>query len=279
MTVDLAGDVGAGRIPDDVATTAFFVASEAMANAVKHASPALIGLRVSRADGRLTVQVRDDGRGGAAVRPGAGLAGIADRVAAVGGALSLSSPVGGRHDRGGDAAVRIVIGEDSALFREGLARLLEDAGHEIVAKAADAPSLVAAVDATAARPGHHRRPDAAGPDRRRSPRGAGRRGAHPELGIVLLSQHVETRHSVELVASGRFGYLLKDRVFDVDDFLDALRRVAAGGSALDPEVVSRLIGVQPRRRPDRHTHPARTRGARADGRRAHQRRESPAGCG
>ena len=69
------------------------------------------------------------------------------------------------------------------------------------------------------------------------------RAEHPKLGIVLLSQHVETRHSVELVASGRFGYLLKDRVFDVDDFLDALRRVAAGGSALDPEVVSRLIGV------------------------------------
>ena len=61
---------------------------------------------------------------------------------------------------------------------------------------------------------------------------------------MLLSQHVETRHSVDLVARGGFGYLLKDRVFDVDDFLDALRRVAAGGSALDPEVVSRLIGGQ-----------------------------------
>jgi len=66
----------------------------------------------------------------------------------------------------------------------------------------------------------------------------------PGLGIVLLSQHIETRHSVELVASGRFGYLLKDRVLDVDDFLDALRRVAAGGSALDPEVVARLIGTR-----------------------------------
>ena len=139
--------------------------------------------------------------------------------------------------------MRIVIGEDSALFREGLARLLEDAGHEIVAKTADAPSLVEAVDATA--------PDLAIIDVRMPPdltddgaRAARAvRGEHPELGIVLLSQHVETRHSVELVASGRFGYLLKDRVFDVDDFLDALRRVAAGGSALDPEVVARLIGV------------------------------------
>jgi DNA-binding NarL/FixJ family response regulator len=139
--------------------------------------------------------------------------------------------------------VRIVIGEDSALFREGLARLLADAGHEIVGKASDAPSLVSAVSAYT--------PDLAIIDVRMPPdltddgaRAAREvRASHPTLGIVLLSQHVETRHSVELVASGRFGYLLKDRVFDVDDFLEALRRVAAGGSALDPEVVSRLIGT------------------------------------
>ncbi len=145
--------------------------------------------------------------------------------------------------------MRIVIGEDSALFREGLARLLTDAGHEIVAKATDAPSLVLAVDETS--------PDLAVIDVRMPPdltddgaRAARTvRGSHPDLGIVLLSQHVETRHSVELVASGRFGYLLKDRVFDVDDFLEALRRVAAGGSALDPEVVSRLIGVNRRGNP------------------------------
>ncbi|MDP9164496.1 MAG: response regulator transcription factor, partial [Actinomycetota bacterium] len=68
------------------------------------------------------------------------------------------------------------------------------------------------------------------------------REAYPELGVMLLSQHVETHHSVELVAAGYFGYLLKDRVLDVDDFLDALTRVAAGGSALDPSIVTRLIG-------------------------------------
>ncbi len=144
--------------------------------------------------------------------------------------------------------MRVVIGEDSALFREGLARLLADAGHEIVAKVGDAPTLVAAV-AT-------HEPDLAIIDVRMPPdltddgaRAARQvRAAHPTLGILLLSQHVETRHSVELVASGGFGYLLKDRVFDVDDFLDTLRRVAAGGSALDPEVVARLLG--PRRAGD-----------------------------
>jgi len=144
--------------------------------------------------------------------------------------------------------LRIVISEDGTLFREGLARLLEDAGHEVVAKTVDAPSLIAAVDTTLA--------DLAIVDIRMPPDNTddGARAArilranHPELGIVLLSQHMETNHSVELVSSGRFGYLLKDRVFDVDDFLDALRRVAGGGSALDPEVVATLLG--PTRRND-----------------------------
>jgi DNA-binding NarL/FixJ family response regulator len=140
--------------------------------------------------------------------------------------------------------VRIVIGEDSALFREGLARLLADAGHEIVGLAVDAPTLMTTVAETT--------PDLAVIDIRMPPdhtddgaRAARRlRMQNPELGIVLLSQHVETRHSVELVATGRFGYLLKDRVLAVDEFLDALDRVASGGSALDPEVVARLIGRQ-----------------------------------
>ncbi|MFF0446417.1 response regulator transcription factor [Streptomyces sp. NPDC004609] len=139
--------------------------------------------------------------------------------------------------------MRIVIGEDDALFREGLARLLADAGHEIVARAPDAPSLIAAVGES--------RPDLAVIDIRMPPdrtddgaRAARRiRDDFPELGIVLLSQHIETRNAVELVARGRFGYLLKDRVLDVDAFLEALLRVAAGGSALDSEVVSRMIGV------------------------------------
>jgi DNA-binding NarL/FixJ family response regulator len=139
--------------------------------------------------------------------------------------------------------VRVVIGEDSALFREGLASLLSDSGHEVVGRCADASTVEATVAATS--------PDLVILDIRMPPGGdddgarvARRlRRAYPGLGIVLLSQHLETRHSVELVATGAFGYLLKDRVLDVDDFLDTLQRVAAGGSALDPEVVSRLIGV------------------------------------
>ena len=145
--------------------------------------------------------------------------------------------------------MRIVIGEDSVLFREGLAALLADSGHDILAKADDAPGVLRAVDT------HH--PDLVIIDVRMPPdlTDDGARAArevrtrYPELGIVLLSQHIETLHSVELVASGRFGYLLKDRILDVDDFLDALRRVARGGSALDPEVVTRLIDGQRRTGP------------------------------
>jgi DNA-binding NarL/FixJ family response regulator len=137
--------------------------------------------------------------------------------------------------------VRIVIGEDSAVVREGLALLLAQAGHEVVARVSDAPSVVAAV--------LEHDPDLLVTDIRMPPtmtddgaRAARElRAVRPTLPVVLLSQHVETTQSTELVATGGFGYLLKDRILDLDDFLDALRRVAAGGSALDPEVVASLL--------------------------------------
>jgi signal transduction histidine kinase len=94
VPIPVSLEISPDPLPDDVATTAYYVASEAMANAVKHARPARIDLRVVRADGHVTVRVCDDGLGGACVRPGAGLAGIADRVAAAGGLLSLDSPLG-----------------------------------------------------------------------------------------------------------------------------------------------------------------------------------------
>jgi DNA-binding NarL/FixJ family response regulator len=137
--------------------------------------------------------------------------------------------------------VRIVIAEDSVLFREGLTRLLTEDGHEIAAAVGDAPALVDAVRA--------HEPDLAVIDVRMPPTltddgaraAALLRAERPRFPMMLLSQHVETRHSVPLVTAGGFGYLLKDRVLRVDDFLDAVRRVAGGGSALDPDVVSALL--------------------------------------
>ena len=140
--------------------------------------------------------------------------------------------------------MRVVIAEDTVLLREGLSGLLEDDGHEVVGRAGDADALLALV-------GEHA-PDLAVVDVRMPPgyddegtRAAAEiRRSHPETAVLMLSQHVETRHIVELVTEGGgFGYLLKDRVLDVDDFLDAARRVAGGGSALDPQIVATLIGA------------------------------------
>jgi len=141
--------------------------------------------------------------------------------------------------------LRIVIAEDTVLLREGLAGLLEDAGHEIVARVGDAQALMAVVA--------EHEPDLAIVDVRMPPdyedegmrAAADIRRAHPHTAVLVLSQHVETRHTLELVGAGGFGYLLKHRVLDVDDFLDAARRVSEGGSALDPEVVATLLSPQP----------------------------------
>ena len=137
--------------------------------------------------------------------------------------------------------MRIVIAEDGALFREGLVRLLEEAGHHVIAAVADADALLRAVEDDV--------PDLAVIDVRMPPTltDDGARAAqelrahHPDLPMLLLSQHVESRTSLELVASVGFGYLLKDRVLHVEDFLAALERVANGGSALDPQVVRGLL--------------------------------------
>ena len=143
----------------------------------------------------------------------------------------------------------IVLAEDSVLVREGLARLLEDAGHTIIAKVGDADAVVAALDGQV--PDllitDIRMPPTMTDDGARAARDV--RARHPGLPILLLSQHVETTHSVELVATGGFGYLLKDRILDLDDFLAAVTRVAAGGSALDPEVVASLVRPQSRTDP------------------------------
>jgi DNA-binding NarL/FixJ family response regulator len=137
--------------------------------------------------------------------------------------------------------VRVVIAEDQALLRQGLALLFEDGGHDVVASLGDAERLQPTI-AT-------HRPDLVVLDVRMPPTftDEGTRVArtikaeHPDLGVLILSQHIETSHAVELVSLGGFGYLLKDRVLEVRDFLDAATRVAHGGSALDPQVVARLV--------------------------------------
>jgi DNA-binding NarL/FixJ family response regulator len=136
-----------------------------------------------------------------------------------------------------------VIAEDSVLLREGLTRLLEEAGVEVAAVAGDAEAFLRAVDANS--------PDAVVVDVRMPPTFSdeGLRAAlvirkqWPDVAVLVLSQYVEERYASELLASDTrgVGYLLKDRVADLDEFVEALRRVAGGGTALDPEVVAQLL--------------------------------------
>jgi DNA-binding NarL/FixJ family response regulator len=140
--------------------------------------------------------------------------------------------------------VRVVIADDSGLLRDGLARLLAETGTDVVAAVGDADALVSAVE--------EHEPDLAVIDIRMPPtythEGAkaavGLRERHPDLGILLLSQSLESRYVVDLARAHpqRFGYLLKDRVVDVDVLVQAMRTILAGGTVLDPAVVSHLMG-------------------------------------
>jgi len=147
--------------------------------------------------------------------------------------------------------IRVVIADDSVLLREGLARLLEEYGFEVAGQAGDAEDLLRKVGA--------HKPDVAVVDVRMPPTHTdeGLRAAHrirtdyPGTGVLVLSQYVEEAYALELLSQSTesTGYLLKDRVADVDSFTDAVRRVAGGGSALDPEVVALLLGRRRREDP------------------------------
>jgi DNA-binding NarL/FixJ family response regulator len=145
--------------------------------------------------------------------------------------------------------VRVVIADDSVLLREGAVRILQEAGIEVVGQAGDAEDLLRKVRA--------HRPDVAIVDIRMPPTNVDEglqaaetlRAELPEIGVLVLSQYVEESYAQRLMANGTegVGYLLKDRVADIDRFVEGVRRVAEGGSVLDPEVVSQMLG---RRRAD-----------------------------
>ena len=140
--------------------------------------------------------------------------------------------------------IRVVVADDSTLLREGIVRLLEDAGLQVVGQAGNADELMLKVRSYS--------PDVAIVDIRMPPTHTdeGLRAAreirekHPDVGVLVLSQYVESGYALELLQGSAegVGYLLKDRIADIDDFVAAVKRVAEKGSALDPEVVSRLVG-------------------------------------
>jgi len=139
--------------------------------------------------------------------------------------------------------LRLTIVDDSTLFREGLVRVARDLGFDVIGQAGDAQSLVELISADP--------PDVAVLDIRMPPTfttegliaAREMRLAFPSIGVLVLSQYVDTHHVMELIASGGgVGYLLKDHVGDIAEFGDAVRRIAAGGSVIDPDVVAELVG-------------------------------------
>ncbi len=147
--------------------------------------------------------------------------------------------------------MRVIVVDDSVLLREGIASLIEQAGHDVVAQLDDATRLAAVVDEV--------QPDVVILDIRMPPThttegldaAIALRAARPDRAVMLLSQHIETTSALDLIADGAsgVGYLLKDRVADVAEFLGALERVAGGDAAIDPEVVTRLVGRTRRNNP------------------------------
>jgi DNA-binding NarL/FixJ family response regulator/signal transduction histidine kinase len=213
------GELPAERYPEHVELAAYFVVSEALTNVAKYAAASRASVAVIQDNGHLKVEVSDDGVGGAEIERGSGLRGL-------------------------DDPMRVVVAEDSVLLREGIVRVLEDAGFDVVGQAGDAEDLVRMV--------HTHKPHVAVVDIRMPPTNTddGLRAAReirrelPAIGVLVLSQYAEEGYAMELVADSPegVGYLLKDRIAETEGFTDSVRRVGEGGSALDPEVVSLLMG-------------------------------------
>ncbi|TGB16090.1 response regulator transcription factor family protein [Streptomyces sp. MZ04] len=238
-----------GRLAEAVEVAAYYVVCESLANIGKQARATAATVSVAQADGRIVVEVLDNGHGGrrhrgrqrpaGTGRPGRGARRQAARV----------DVERRRYPGGGGVAMRVAIAEDSVLLREGLARPLGDAGCEVLGRCGDAEEPLALL--------RSQLPDVVVVDIRLPPTHSDEglraaveiRAAHPEVGVLVLSQYVEPGLAMKLLADSAegVGCLLKDRISDVPDFLAAVRRVAGGGSVIDPIIVSTLLS---RRRSD-----------------------------
>ena len=277
MRIHLASDL-TGRPPAPVESAAYFAVSELLANVSKHAEARQTWVDIRHTDG--DAADRRHRQRPRRRRPGPRHRAARDRAAAgrfrrrARGQQPAGRTDGGNH---GDP-VRVVIAEDLFLLRDGLTRMLQAHGLQIAAAVDNGADLLAAVTAE--------QPDVAIVDVRLPPtftdegiRAAlAARREVPGLPVLVLSQYVEQLYARELLASGSggIGYLLKDRVFDSGQFVDAVRRVAAGGTAMDPEVIARLLARNTGDGNAGRGEPARTRGARPDGRGPVQRRHRPA---
>ena len=283
IPVDVRLDLD-GRLPRLVESTAYFTIAEALTNTQRHARASHATVRVAHAGDALELEVSDDGQGGADAARGSGLQ-RARRPRDGRGRPARGGQRGRRrHAHPSDDPdvmnqLRAIVADDSVVIRQGVARILAEGGFRVTAEARDATELLEAV---AAEPPH-----LAVVDIRMPPGGnAGLAAAltirerFPTVGVLVLSQFLEPEYALRLLGAGvdRVGYLLKDRLGETRELLDAAHRVAAGGSAVDPAVIAEL--VKARRRDDRLTRLTdREREALGRSRRATRTGRSPSGSG
>ena len=233
------------RLPPPVEATAYFVVAEALTNVAKHADATRAEVHARRDGADLRLEISDDGRGGASIAGGTGLRGLDDRVAALGGTCPDVQPT---RWRDADRRWSCHAGRRSPKTTSSCARASSGCCATGASRSSGpwgTPTASWHRDRDEARCRDRRHPHAAHVHRRGPSGGRDAPAAiATDLGRAVLSQYVEPAHAVRLLADGRtgVGYLLKDRVADVDELLDAVRRVAKGGPAIDPQVVAVLVG-------------------------------------
>ena len=238
LPVEIVADVDVSRYPEPIETAAYLTAVEAVDDAAsRNAGYAAVG--VAEADGSLSISVEDNG-----MSRNSSMVHAADRVGAVGGTLSVQ-PTSLR----AECPVRVVVADDTMLTRQGLVRLLGEAGVDVVGEAErGGPAASRPLDPS--RRGPRRHPDATDIHGR----GFGRRSAiraERPIGVLVLSQYVEPKYAMLLLQDQpeRVGYLLKDRVFHIATVVDALRRIMDAETVIDPTIVSLLMRHQRRDNP------------------------------
>ena len=233
------------RLPDQIETAAYFIASEALTNAAKHSHGTEVRVTASDDGQRLTVEVADDGIGGASTTGGSGLRGLADRVEALGGRFTVSSPPGPRHDAASGDPVRVALADDAVLLREGLSRLLEEAGFEVVGLAARRRRAARAGRAHASGRRDHRHPDAADAHRRGPARRQGRSasdGRRSDSSCSPSTSTPATRSSCSRPGPTASATCSRSACRTSTSCHRASTASAHGGSVLDPAVVGELVG-------------------------------------
>lgn len=251
QTIPTEAHITRERAPVAIEYIAYLIVCEAMTNVTKHAGAGRIVLTTELRENNLMIEVADDGKGGADVSRGTGIAGLRDRARSVGGHLEVHSPRRRGDHTDSEDSMRVAVADDNRLFREGLVLLLEKIGVNVIAQAADGEGIIRVVEEDV--------PDVVILDIVMPPGDRGGLAAaeclhekHPDAGLLLLSGYDSTQFALRLFAcdgAGGRGYLIKDRVTSPRTLRDTLRSIDSGAMSVDPEIAKRLINPKSHKSP------------------------------